>query len=114
MKIQEETAEEKALFQQLRESYIKSLPEKLAELNSAWNVVGKENWTKEQLTVFKRLVHRLAGSGSSYGLPEITKAAKKLENSLDLQMASSAKQPLASTSAINDYRALLEILRQLT
>ena len=112
MKIQDETPEEKELFQHLRERYIKSIPAKLAELTSAWDLVRDENWTKEPMTALKRHVHRLAGSGSSYGLPEITKAAKKLENSLDLQLANVDKQSTAKTTA-EDFRALLTVLRQL-
>ena len=111
MDIQRETAEEKALFQRLREGYIESIPLKLAELTSAWDQVRKKNWHADQVTVLKRQVHRLAGSGSSYGLPEITQAARKLEKVLgpEQKKAEAGKTSLAPACAA-EFRELREVL----
>ncbi|MDD9892789.1 MAG: diguanylate cyclase [Gammaproteobacteria bacterium] len=64
---------------QLRQRYYELLPAKKEALESAWEQ-AKESPTSEELAlVFKGLVHKLAGSGVSYGLPQLGVAAAALD-----------------------------------
>lgn len=73
-------------FQQLQDelnrlnaAYREKLPEKIASLEDAWAMVRREPEKGEALENFHLKVHSLAGSGATYGLPELSAAARKLE-----------------------------------
>jgi chemotaxis protein histidine kinase CheA len=55
------------------------LPDKIRELNDAWEQLNKTAWDPAAFQTMIRLVHRLAGSGGSYGFVTISEAARRLE-----------------------------------
>jgi HPt (histidine-containing phosphotransfer) domain-containing protein len=65
------------LFQQLRQEYLSEGRERLAELRAG--LVGFKDGTPGALASLKTHFHRLAGSGGSYGFPEISTIAKDAE-----------------------------------
>lgn len=60
---------------ELQLEYISTFSAKIQELQEA----AKENDSKNM----KNLLHKLAGSGQTYEMPEITKVARELEESLE-------------------------------
>jgi HPt (histidine-containing phosphotransfer) domain-containing protein len=65
------------LFQQLRREYLSESEERLAELRAGLS--GFQNRNPGALASLKTHFHRLAGSGGSYGFPEISALAKEAE-----------------------------------
>jgi HPt (histidine-containing phosphotransfer) domain-containing protein len=65
------------LFQQLRREYLTEGKERLAELRA--ELSGFQTGNPGALTSLKTQFHRLAGSGGSYGFPEISALAKEAE-----------------------------------
>lgn len=65
------------LFQQLRHEYLNESRDRLAELRAG--VAGVRNGLPGALASLKTHFHRLAGSGGSYGFPEISALAKEAE-----------------------------------
>jgi HPt (histidine-containing phosphotransfer) domain-containing protein len=61
------------LFQQLRQEYLSESRERIAELRAV------KDGTPGALASLKTHFHRLAGSGGSYGFPEISTIAKEAE-----------------------------------
>ena len=59
------------VMDELRKAYLKSLAEKMAALAEAVNA--------RNYTVVTRLGHQLKGSGSSYGLPEVSELGARIE-----------------------------------
>lgn len=57
----------------LRAEYLADAPRKVAELWAAH--AGVQNDGVQKLEALRVLVHRLAGSGGSYGLPAVTERA---------------------------------------
>ena len=67
-------------MQQLRRHYIEALPARLAALETAWDEHRSEiSGGTEGL---RRLAHNLKGSGATYGFPDISEAARSLEELL--------------------------------
>ncbi|MCR9247371.1 MAG: PAS domain S-box protein [bacterium] len=62
------------VFAQLRQGYIASLREVLAEIETARS--------QNDTTVLQRIAHRLKGTGTSYGYPELSENAARCETGL--------------------------------
>ena len=85
-------AKSKAQIQQqlqaLYEDYARRLPEKLDALKQSWGKLKTQNWDDENLKVFHRQAHTLAGSGATFGFPAVSTNARKLEKLLKPQLES--------------------------
>jgi DNA-binding response OmpR family regulator len=77
-------------LQELRDDYASRLPKKVLELEQAWEGVQRGADTARELARFHRLVHSMAGSGTSFGFKEITENAGQLESLLDMMLAGGA------------------------
>lgn len=72
-----------AKFEEFREHYVGSLPERLAELESAFELARTGEAASQEgkaLSQVTHLAHKLAGSAGFLGFPSIGDAARRLEN----------------------------------
>jgi diguanylate cyclase (GGDEF)-like protein len=65
-------------FQQLRHEYLASMPARLDELRS--DVAGFRAGAPQAAISLQNKLHRLAGSGGSYGFSELSKVAREAEH----------------------------------
>jgi diguanylate cyclase (GGDEF)-like protein len=79
----------------LRRYFAGRLPARLAEVEAARDAARDAGWTGEPLRTFHRLAHSLAGVGATFGFPEITTAARRLESLLKAALAT-AEPPAAA------------------
>lgn len=95
----------------LREGYAAKLPSKLEQIESLWQVVESEprpQWPAETLFTLHRLVHSLAGSGATFGFPDLSLHARRAE--VDLKALTfndetpSAEQKILIGTALSDLR----------
>ena len=95
-------AEMLAFFDRQRESYGRTLPERFARIERLWTSVahGRSGPDREAL---EREAHSLAGSGGTFGWPEVGNAARQLE------LAVSGGDDQAICAAIAVLREALEI-----
>src|SRR5690242_17775287 len=74
----------KALVEQLaviRANYARKLPARIAAIEEAWR--GLESaWDEQRAVAFRTQAHALAGSGTSFGFPRLTDAARALDQAL--------------------------------
>lgn len=69
---------------ELRQDFASRLPEKIMELERIWeNIQHREN-TRKQLARFRKLVHRIIGTGHNLGFKELTDNAMELELIVDM------------------------------
>lgn len=61
-------------FNELRQEYVLQFPEKALQLRQA---VGLGDWNE-----LHRLAHRIAGSGTLYGFPELSEKAREICESI--------------------------------
>ncbi|MBL4608402.1 MAG: diguanylate cyclase [Pseudomonadales bacterium] len=94
---------EKLLKLQLR--YTHELPEKVADIFDTWEKLVADCENPELWELMSRLPHNLAGSGTTFGYPEVTRIARELE-----QHVRSAEQ----NSLLKDFaRKTQRLLRDL-
>jgi diguanylate cyclase (GGDEF)-like protein len=62
----------------LQQEYIRALPNKFADIETLWHTLS-DTWDADNFKTFIRLAHSLAGSGATYGFPDVGKAARALE-----------------------------------
>jgi HPt (histidine-containing phosphotransfer) domain-containing protein len=92
-----------AALRRLRADYLAAAPERMAEL---WTAHARlENGGVQSLEGLSTLVHRLAGTGTSYGLPAVTARAREADEACRQMIASRA--PLAPAD-MGRLRALLQ------
>ncbi len=90
---------------ELKREYINSLPDKLIELKSAWEHLQFVNWDQKKLEKLKFLSHELVGVGANLGYPDISTAAKLLDE--QLRPVTNQANPNERTK-ITKHLALLE------
>lgn len=66
----------------LREAYRAQMPEKVSQIEEVWSSLLKDSGERDDLDAVLRLVHTLAGSSASFGLKEVSAAARSLEEEL--------------------------------
>lgn len=71
-----------AKYQELRQRYAQSLPNRLEELKDSWNRLQHVNWDNKTLSLMERCAHKLSGSGTTFQFPGISERAKILESQL--------------------------------
>jgi diguanylate cyclase (GGDEF)-like protein len=93
---------------QLRRYFAGRLPARLAEVEAARDAARDAGWAGEPLWTFHRLAHSLTGVGATFGFPEITAVARRLEDVLKAALAVAAAPPAAE-----EVDALLDRLREI-
>lgn len=70
---------------ELQEIFHQQLPAKLDEIRQSWQQL-QANWDDKLASTFHRLAHSLAGSGGTFGAPEISRTARALEQRMKIQL----------------------------
>jgi diguanylate cyclase (GGDEF)-like protein len=92
-----------------RIKYVNTLPAKVSEINLIWNQLNKNAWRSEVLLKMQNLAHNLAGSGGTFGFPELSQQAKRLEKSLDaLKNSDNTTPDDKQKTQVNDILVLLQ------
>jgi HPt (histidine-containing phosphotransfer) domain-containing protein len=87
----------------LRQGYAERLPSRAAAL--AMQAAGlARRWDPQQALDLQRELHNLAGSGASYGFPEVSRTARAAEEACGAALNGGAAPPL------DDLLAALESL----
>ncbi len=59
-------------------SYRATLPEKLRQIETAWRYLQDQGWDETRYAQLYHLLHSMAGSAETMGLPELTRSARTL------------------------------------
>ena len=70
----------------LRAAYRQKLPSRVQEIASLWQAFVQDEANENSLPPLYFLVHRLAGSGASFGMPEVSRVAATLESALRVRV----------------------------
>ncbi len=74
--------EANTLFQALQQRYLDQLKGRIARISAIWSQAQSEGWQAEIGHELQRLVHNLAGSGATFGLEEVSNAARAIDTAL--------------------------------
>lgn len=69
-------------LQAYRQAFALQLPEKLQGIEDSWHSLVEEQWSAKTLSNMHRMVHSLAGSSGTFGLPQVGEVAYTLETIL--------------------------------
>ncbi|HMO57043.1 MAG TPA: diguanylate cyclase [Roseiflexaceae bacterium] len=69
-------------LRELREAYRSRLSASVARVEAIWAGLRTGSWQPDQATTMHRLVHDLAGSGTTFGLHEVSACARRVEQLL--------------------------------
>ena len=90
-------------LRKLRAEYLAEAPAKIAELWSAFERV--QNGDREAAGALRTHVHRLAGSGGAYGLPDVTDSSRKAEQLIDRLLTSPGGTSPADLAQLREHLA---------
>lgn len=77
----------------LREYFSERLPHRLREVEDAWREIRETGWNPEPVRRLHRLAHSLTGTGSTFGFPVVSEAARRLETLLQGTAEGTAPPP---------------------
>lgn len=97
----------RAEFALLLQSYLAELPQTMLRARALWERLGAAGWDADAWESLHRLIHSLAGSGTSFGFPMITAAARAFDIQLKA-IIQAASAPDASRR--QELAALLDLL----
>ena len=63
----------------LYREYAQELPQRFASIEATWSDLTQGDWDIGALRKLHRMAHSLAGSGASFGFPEVSESARALE-----------------------------------
>lgn len=95
----------------LCDAYAAQLPAKLTQLEQVWRQLPRDVWDEEGFQTLHRMVHSLAGSGTTFGFPLLSELARELEN--ELKQVTQHKTPLSAAQHIHIDSKIAE-LRQVS
>jgi len=67
-------------IEQVRKEFIESLPKRAHHLEEIWGYLSYLNWSSHGVKALQQVLHRLAGTCSSFGFDELSKTAHSLDN----------------------------------
>lgn len=100
-----------ARLQGLRDAYAIELPQKLEQIERAWNELPHREWDDEGFQSLYRMVHSLSGSGRTFGFALLSTKAHSLEETLQLLVQAKA---IPCTEQRNCIQILLNELLQIS
>lgn len=80
-------------YEALKQKYVLGLPSRLDELQASWSRLQHVSWDAKALTFMEQCAHKLAGSGATFQFPEISEAARVLEDQLQQLLSKSDATP---------------------
>ena len=93
----------------LRADYLRALPGRMRAIDAAWRSLAKVAWDPVLLDDLHRMAHGLSGSGKTFGLEAVSDAARVLEQSLKMVIASGRP---AATPEQTELDAAVQNLQQ--
>ncbi len=98
-----------AKLELVRLSYLASLQDKRDAIHENWQQLAK-SWTPDNFDALYIILHGIAGSAETFGLPEVTQQARTLVDRLKLLSKSSPPGPAMLDNLAHDLDSFLSHL----
>jgi HPt (histidine-containing phosphotransfer) domain-containing protein len=89
-------------MQEMKSYFAGRLPARIAELEAARDAARRAGRAGEPLRTFHRLAHSLAGAGATFGYPEVSDLAGRLERLLKKALGGGAPPTDADDEEVED------------
>ena len=102
----------------LRTAYLNDLPKKFSEVERLWLMMAGPNWQGIHAQELHRFLHSMAGSGATFGAPEISHAARYLEQKFKVIINENRNASVAERAEMSDGfreldRAVVEAIKSI-
>lgn len=84
----------------LQQNFLERLPEEMKTIEEFWEAIQKEAGDRDSLYALYRSIHRLNGSGTTFGFPGISKIAASIEETLQGMVDSATPTAGAQTRRV--------------
>ena len=91
----------------LQRDYLAQLPQRLAAIEESWSRLATGSWEAGPARDLLRLVHNLTGSGATFGVAELSAAAREFEQ--QLQAAIGDRSPLSAEARARIQAAFAQV-----
>ncbi|RZU47675.1 PleD family two-component response regulator [Fluviicoccus keumensis] len=105
------TARLEARIQQVKAGFLASLPETVSRIRDLWNSLRHAEWTDAQARELQIIAHRLAGSGGTFGFPEVTRLGAGLDAALGAAMVGGTVLPETILAMDGQVEGLIRVVR---
>lgn len=95
----------------LRRSYAERLPARAAALSATADALAAR-WDAEAARTLQRDLHNLAGSGASYGFPEVSRAARAAEDACSAALRVTDPPGATTAGLVDAVSALAKVAAQ--
>ncbi|MFM7204787.1 MAG: diguanylate cyclase [Myxococcota bacterium] len=93
MPIPSESGRWQLQFKAMCQEYRNSLPQRIEEIEVAWKNLQESGWAPEAFQEFLALLHRMSGTGATFGFTMLGNAARQLETYLESEIAIANRAP---------------------
>lgn len=92
--------------------FIARLPERMREIELAWQHCEQEPLKREHWSILHRLLHTLAGSGGSFGFADLSMQAQAIEKSINSLLESDATESVQGRAELrtNLYQFIQSVI----
>ena len=99
-------------IQQVKAGFLASLPGTVDRITALWKTLRHAEWSRANAQELQSIAHRLAGSGGTFGFPEVTRMGVALDVALGEALALSVALPAEMTMALDrQVEGLVRVLR---
>lgn len=99
----------KQKLQQLRQQYADKLPERVFDIEKKWLALNLDDPQSIEYENLTREFHSLAGSGASYGFPQVTDLSREIEHILLDRISNNTQGSEQIRNQINDKLSALKM-----
>ncbi|MCK4707232.1 MAG: response regulator, partial [Gammaproteobacteria bacterium] len=71
-----------ARIAEMKNDYIRQLPDKAGELSALWQDIKEHGWTEKSASTFRIIIHSMAGTAGTFELFELSYCAREIDNLL--------------------------------
>jgi len=64
-------------IRQVKAGFLAALPETAARIRELWRSLRHDEWSGQAARELQLIAHRLAGSGGTFGFPEVSRLARR-------------------------------------
>ncbi|HEY9097104.1 MAG TPA: PAS domain S-box protein, partial [Hydrogenophaga sp.] len=97
-------------LQALRRVYVQRLPGLMEAITSGFQALAENPWDREAGITLHRMVHSLTGTSGTYGLREVSQAARQLEAELDAVLKTALPPSTAAWASLKATMVRLDSL----
>ncbi|HEX5278105.1 MAG TPA: response regulator [Fluviicoccus sp.] len=99
-------------IQQVKAGFLASLPGTVDRISALWKTLRHAEWSRANAQELQSIAHRLAGSGGTFGFPEVTQMGVALDVALGEALGQPGALPAEMTLALDrQVESLVRVLR---